>query len=274
MKAVSRALRAPVVSNRSAGPGHYLITLEAPEVAALSRPGQFCMLRPQPESTDPLLGRPLAVFDADTSRGRVSFLYLPVGRGTRLLARKKPAEEVYLNGPLGRAFTPPGKAAAVGVAGGTGVAGVRFLLATARRAGLPAFLFLGARTARLLLPPEHLSFDGECVLATDDGSLGEKGTVLDALGRRLREGTLPAGARYYVAGPLPMMRQAARLAAGRGLWMEVSLEARMGCGLGACRGCMVPARTPHRLYGFMQRAVCQDGPVFSPEEIDWERLPR
>ena len=272
MKAVSRASRVRVVSNRALTEHHFLLELEAPEFAAAARPGQFALIRPDPDAGDPLLGRPLAVFDADADKGTAAFLYLPTGRGTRLLSRAAPGGEVFLNGPLGRHFDVSGDEPAIGVAGGTGVAGVHFLLKQAHSAGRRCVLHLGARTKGLLVPQEHLAEGLDVEYATDDGSCGLRGTVIDSLLRAFEDGTLDGGEKYFVAGPIPMMKAAAALAEERDLRMQVSLEARMACGVGACRGCIVPAASEHPLYGFMHRAVCTDGPVFPFREIAWEKL--
>lgn len=272
VKAVSHSIHAEVISNRPVSPKHFILRLDAPEIVQSVRPGQFAMIRPLPGSTDPLLGRPLAIFDADEAEGSAAFLYIPIGKGTTLLSNLRPGDKVAINGPLGKGFDLAGEEKAVGIAGGTGVAAVHFLLKKGREAGRNTALYLGARTQALLVPEDVFSFGGEYVCATDDGSCGFSGTVIDGMRQQLDAGVLGDGERYYVAGPVPMMAAAAALAEEKGLWMEVSLEARMGCGVGACRGCIVPARTPHRLYGFMHRAVCSDGPVFRPEEIDWAGL--
>lgn len=276
MQQVSKALVAGVVSNapvsERAAAGYFLLRAEAAGLPELVHPGQFVLLRPAPAATDPLLGRPLAIFDADGTAQTVSFLYIPAGRGTTMLSNIEAGGEVFLNGPLGKGFQTRPDTAVVGVAGGTGVAGVHFALKSAEAAGARTLLYLGARSRRLLLPPPALACRAEYRSATEDGSLGFHGTVVDLLRRDLAVGRLSGKEQYLVAGPVPMMQAAAALAVEKRLDMQVSLEARMACGLGACRGCIVAATAPHPLYGFMHRAVCTDGPVFQYDAIDWRKL--
>lgn len=272
MKAVSRAMKAVVLTNRTLTDLYCLLEVTAPGIAASARPGQFALIRPVPDATDPLLGRPLAVFDTDPEQGSVSFLYMKTGRGTRLLSTLKTGEKVFVNGPLGKHFDDSGGEPVVGVAGGTGVAGVHFLLKSVNSPSRPAMLYLGARTQNLLVPKEQLADGLDFACSTDDGSCGFHGNVVDGLRQAFEQGRLSGKEKFFVAGPTPMMKAAAMLARERNLWMQVSLEARMACGVGACRGCIVPAISPHPLYGFMHRAVCTDGPVFPAEEIAWDKL--
>jgi len=273
-QSIAEARRVKVVKLTQPTRYHYRLDLEARVIAERSVPGQFVMVRPLPDATDPLLGRPLAVLDTDAKAGTFALLFMVTGRGTDILSKVKAGDEVFVNGPLGKGFdfSEFGEIAAVG--GGTGVAPLYFLAKEARNAGKKVHLVLGARSAELL--PRLLTLQPEETLhcATDDGSFGFKGTAVDAFRQRVEDHVLSMGkgTGIFTAGPIPMMKALAAMAKKMKAPLQASLESRMGCGIGVCRGCVIPALTPHPLYGFKQRAVCYDGPVFDAAEIDWDSL--
>jgi len=133
----------------------------------------------------------------------------------------------------------------------------------AERAGQKGSAFLGARNREVLLGEEKLRRLGwKVVISTDDGSKGTEGFVSEEFANRIQ--TFSRSARIYACGPLPMLAEVARLCAEAGLHCEVSLEAMMACGLGVCRGCVVPVHG-ERKY----RDICREGPVMDSREIDW-----
>ena len=275
------SLDAAVAANRELGAGYWRLTLQASEIAAMfeggsARPGQFVNVG-FPERTDPLLARPFAVFDA--GEGRIDILYKKVGRGTALMAELAEGDVLRLVGPLGRPWCPRPADAHVLVAGGTGWGALHMLGRTLAAAGADVRAIWGQCESDAF--PEDGSIGTEegtpgvrMLLSTDDGSCGFSGTGVDCL-RDLLEDELP-GRRpaLYGAGPVPMLRAIARLAGERGLACQVSLEARMACGIGVCRGCVVNARGTHPETGLHRRTVCTDGPVFDAAEIDWESVDR
>jgi len=276
---------ARVVSvGRDPGSDFCLMRLEAPDVAAAAggaRPGQFVMLRAF-SGVDPLLARPLAVFDLpEDAPGCVDLLFAVVGRGTRIFEGLAAGDRATVLGPLGNGWRleGAGEAPAVLVGGGCGVAALYW--AARRLAGsrgsAPVTLVTAGRTAAQLLPKrlgDRLAAAGvRIVTATDDGSEGLHGTALDALAEVLDALGGGAGdALVLASGPKAMLAAAARLAAERGVALQVSLEERMACGVGVCRGCVVKALAPHPETGLRTRTVCADGPVFDAAEIDWEGL--
>ncbi|MGD0093739.1 MAG: hypothetical protein ABSE73_27845, partial [Planctomycetota bacterium] len=135
------------------------------------------------------------------------------------------------------------------------------------REAVPWRLILGTRTAAQFPKDEIVATPGQLIRATDDGSAGFHGTVVEAL-QALLDGELQGKrAGIYAAGPEAMLRAAARLARARGLPCRVSLEQRMACGVGVCRACVVDGAAPHPKTGLRRRTVCQDGPVFDIEEL-------
>jgi len=258
---------------------YFWLRLKSPQIAAQAQPGQFVMLSAQSPDLglcDPLLARPLAVLDAHAASGEIQLLYFVAGRGTGLLNRtvSNPLpQKLRIIGPLGRGFTPvDGVDAHIALGGGSGVAPLVFFFR--RWTGAPnatRVLILAARAKDQLARREVVAAPGtELLEATDDGSAGVKGTAIDAL-RGLLDGVYK-GKRVaiYAAGPEPMMLAAAALATQRGLPSRVSLEARMACGVGVCRSCVVDGKSPHPKTGLKRRTICQDGPVFDPAELAGE----
>jgi dihydroorotate dehydrogenase electron transfer subunit len=258
--------------NIDVGASHRLMTLDAPAAADLAVPGQFGMLSLL-GSSDPLLPRPVAILDADRSQGTVRFLLKTVGRGTKLIADLVPGERMRLLAPLGRPWRLQSAGRAYLVAGGTGFAAM-FALAQALAAnGVEVHFVWGQACDEAFPDSEHLDLTDvtfEC--STDDGSRGYRGNSVECLADAIGTPSASQGDCLYGAGPLPMLRALAGLARTHSLPCQVSLEARMACGIGVCRGCIVNARDPHPHTGLRRRTVCKDGPVFDAHELDWDDL--
>lgn len=270
----SAAVRAEAVitGNDAQGGPNRRLTIRVPGWPG-SRPGQFLMISPgavtDVRRDDPLLPRPMAVFresvGPDGTASEVEILYKVEGRGTALLAAASPGERVRVLGPLGQPFQPPtGGEHIVVVGGGTGVASLYGLVASAP-AAVRQTVILGARSADdLMARADFEAVDVELLFTTEDGSLGETGLVTGPLARLLAEGDVST---VFCCGPTPMMRACAELAAEDDIACVVSLENNMACGYGVCLGCAAP-----RCEGDYA-LVCRDGPVFDSREIAWEGLP-
>ena len=211
---------------------------------------------------DPLLPRPLSFCTLDAGRGRLSFLYRVVGRGTALLAGVRPGERLGLLGPLGRSFPDPGRRAGRAlllVGGGLGIPPLACAGAWATAAGRRPAALLGARTAGELAGAQEVAAGGvACALATDDGSAGRRGPVTALL-----EETLEPDAEVWACGPAPMLAAVERICAARGAEAWLCIERPMACGFGVCLGCAVPAADGS---GYLR--ACVDGPVFRAGAID------
>ncbi|MGH9310697.1 MAG: dihydroorotate dehydrogenase electron transfer subunit [Vicinamibacterales bacterium] len=268
---------AAVLENRRLSDSYSVLALDAPQIAAIVKPGQFVMLKPS-RGTDPLLRRPFSVFEvlrnAAGAPTGISILNKRAGVGTTMLYDAEPGATIGCLGPLGRPFQPvPPPVEAWMVAGGVGLAPFATLAAALQALGTPTTLFYGARTADELYYVNLFEQLGvHTVLSTEDGSRGRHGRVtapladsLDALGP-----DASTGVHLYTCGPTPMMRAVARLAGEHRRRCYVSLEQVMGCGLGGCYSCVVPTRTnggaPH-----FERS-CIEGPVFDSTRIVWEAL--
>jgi len=266
------SLDAAIADVRDVGAGHVLMAVEAPTVASAARPGQFLMLS-FPGRTDPLLPRPFAVFDTNAETGLVRVLFDIVGRGTRMLAESNAGDRLRLVAPLGRGWRPGDEDVAIVVAGGTGWAALHMLARTLTEDGRDVRAVWGQACEASFPDLDAVAAPGvEFALATDDGSCGRCGTAVDCVSKLV--GDEPAGkaVALYGAGPVPMMAALAEFARERDIACQMSLEARMACGIGVCRGCVVNALEPDPKTGLRRRAVCTDGPVFDARELDWENL--
>jgi dihydroorotate dehydrogenase electron transfer subunit len=258
--------RAEVVEQVETQPGFFRLVCRVPAAFADPVPGQFVQLRLS-ERSDPLLPRPYGIVDfrRDAEAAYFELYYGVVGAGTRLLSRFRPGDAIPCIGPLGRGYSVDPDREAILVAGGRGVAPLLMLYAAERprRARLP-FVY-GFRTAALAFGVERID-EADRLIATDDGTLGRRGTALDLLAslpdERLAASTL------YACGPEILLEKTARFALERGIPCQVSLEAPFACGVGICRGCAVPAAGHD---GYLM--CCSDGPVFGAGEIRWEAMP-
>lgn len=241
--------------------GVHRLVLAAPRIAAAAQPGQFVMAACG-RTFDPLLRRPFSIHRVN-ARGEVQLLIKVVGQGTQWLSELRQAGSLDLIGPLGRGFHLSAKGPVALVGGGIGIAPLLFLAEVLRdRTGQndPPVALLGARTGEELRQLTREFTDAGCLVhaATDDGSLGHHGQVSDLLPLHL-----PRIRQVYTCGPHAMMATVARLCAEQDLACQVSLEAHMACGLGACLGCTI-----HGADG-AYRHVCSHGPVFRAEEVAW-----
>ncbi|MBN2266045.1 MAG: dihydroorotate dehydrogenase electron transfer subunit [Candidatus Aminicenantes bacterium] len=243
---------------------HHLFAIETPEIGRSARPGQFVMVKIS-EGTTPLLRRPLGVHDADGNGIKIFFKV--AGLGTGILSLKRPGDRLDLIGPLGRGFTVPAPAAvrkAWLVGGGRGIAPLYFLARELARSGVrPVVLYGGRSLADIPLRGAFEEEGFELLASTDDGSHGFAGLVTELAARELARGRPDI---IYACGPDPMMKALAGLAARHEVPAEFSLEAVMGCGVGACWGCVHRIRDQNG-DGWVK--ICEEGPVFPRERIVW-----
>jgi len=206
-------------------------------------------------STQPLLRRPFSIHNAEN--GQIELMVKEIGRGTEILCGTEPGTELMVLGPLGNSFSDPTDSfsTAVLVSGGIGTAPMRFLEKNMAAAGKKIVNLIGGRSQKELLS-EGLS---NCRLATDDGSLGLKGTVVDLLDKELSNITADGAVKIFGCGPTPMLKALASYCRQHGLCCEVSLESVMGCGFGICYGCSVEIANPEG--GTKTILLCREGPV-------------
>jgi len=267
--------KAKILLHRKIARDHYRMQLKSPFAARAARPGQFIHIRCREESPyDPLLRRPISLVDVDPGRGTLDIVYKVMGLGTRVLAQMPEGSKADFIGPLGRPFSlPPPGWKAVLVGGGVGIPPLVFLAKElVKGGGCRVEVLLGARTREWVICREDFRKLGVPVhAATDDGTLGHKGSVVDFLKKEFPFTLHPSPpTALYICGPTPMMAAAAALARRRGIPAEVSLEERMGCAMGCCMGCVVEVNSePAGAHARFQR-VCTEGPVFPAQEVIWK----
>ncbi len=269
--------RATVLSNAEVSPGYFRMRLHAPGQSTDSVPGQFLMVRVR-DSIDPLLRRPFGIFDITEAESEyagegkqtcLDLLYKVVGKGTRLLATLHHGDYLDLVGPLGRGFTADETTdEQILVGGGVGLAPLYYLARKMVREKRRIRLFAGGRNRDdILCITEFERLGVETYVATDDGTLGEQGLVTEVMERYVMKG--PGSKAIYACGPFPMLKAVALFAARAGIPCQVSLEAYMACGVGACLGCVIKGRL-HTDENPDYRCVCKDGPVFDSRELRWD----
>ncbi len=262
----------------------FRIRLKCPEIAARIVPGQFVMMR-LPGRQDPLLGRPLAMYDVafsaeDGTPSELDIVYITLGRMTRTLATLRPGDPIEIWGPLGNGFAPCQARRLILVSGGVGY--TPFLAVTKEALRVQQYgtaprnspvqgvvLCHGVRTADYLPDLTPFSRAGaEVLVSSEDGSLGIQGLVTDLLTPVLERYPFDS-ACVYTCGPEPMMRSVVEICAGRSVPCFVSMETPMACGLGICFSCVVRLRdvTAQSDEEWDYHRACVEGPVFDGSRV-------
>jgi dihydroorotate dehydrogenase electron transfer subunit len=256
-------LKAPIISIIEAVPETYLLWLEASEIAAEARPGQFVMVAC---GDDTFLPRPFSLHRVDG--GQIALLFKVVGKGTAWLSKRKKGETLDIFGPLGNGFIiNPESQNLMLVGGGIGIAPLCFLADVALAEGKKVTIIQGARSAGGLLPIScsQKTFEKgvmpaslEVLNCTEDGSEGFRGLATGLMPHYLKNID-----QVCACGPAAMYRTMAQMPELKGKNVQLSLEIMMGCGTGVCYGCTIKTKK-----GLKQ--VCQDGPVFGMGEVGEE----
>lgn len=262
-----------VLDRTQLAPGVVLIGLHAPELARVTRPGQFLMAIPPLGET---LATALGIYEAASDR--ISIMFFVCGPRTRELERLDVGDRLDVLAPLGNGFDLSQSPADVAiVAGGVGIASVLLPAQALAKTGARVRLFYGARTASLLVDKDKFAANGcEVLCATDDGSYGHRGFVTELLTRASKPPEL-----ILACGPSPMLRATARVAAQLGIPTQLSLEETFACGVGGCWGCTVPLdRNSAQAPNFpgeseggsdtVNARICKEGPIFWAHELKWQ----
>ena len=266
-------ISAPVQEQRTLAEGIFDLRLEAPEIAAQAVPGQFVSLYSGDGAR--LLPRPISICGIDREKGILRLVYRIAGAGTEEFSRLRAGDRVEVLGPLGNGFPlEPGRRALL-MGGGIGIPPMLELAAALNRlnkeaqAGSPAAegaglvqAVLGYRDSQMFLKDEFAPY-GPVYAATEDGSAGTKGNVLDAV----REQGIQADI-IYACGPTPMLRAVKAYAKEQGTACFLSLEERMACGIGACLACVCQSKEKDEHSQVHNKRICKEGPVFAAEEIE------
>jgi len=252
--------------NQEQRPGYFRIVFDCRDIADAAVPGQFCMLKVA-DKGEILLRRPLSVHRIEN--GKLEFLYELIGKGTRELSRRRPGEGLDLLGPLGNGFDYSSDEYAakkpILVAGGMGAAPLVFLAEKLRErknkgSKSKTLVLIGAKTkSHILCEKEFKNYGCDVKIATDNGSAGSRGRVTALLEGILSEEET-GQAVIYGCGPNPMLKELSRISNEIGVPAQLSLEAHMACGIGACLGCAVRTKEGYQ-------RVCKEGPVFDARKM-------
>ena len=250
-----KKVNAVIHSQEKLAEGIYSMWLDAPEMAEAAVPGQFIAVYTNDPSK--LLPRPISICEADKENGRLRIVYRIAGAGTKEFSECKAGDTLDIMGPLGNGF-PLKKKKAFLIGGGIGIPP---MLELAKQLDCEKSIVLGYRD-ELFLNDEFEAY-GKVYLATEDGSAGTKGNVLDAVKACGIEGDI-----LFACGPTPMLRAIKQYAKENGLECYLSLEEKMACGIGACLACVCKSTQVDDHSKVHNKRVCKEGPVFNAEEVE------
>ncbi|MEH7084551.1 dihydroorotate dehydrogenase electron transfer subunit [Neobacillus drentensis] len=247
-----------VLSQKEIASDIYELTIEGELVTQITEPGQFVHIKVS-NGLDPLLRRPISISSYDYEQKSLTMIYRKDGRGTAMLADLRPGMHVDILGPLGNGF--PAEEVSMGdtallVGGGIGVPPLYELSNQLVAKGVKVIHVLGFQTASAVFYEEEFLKNGETYVATVDGSYGRKGFVTDVM-KELQFDCI------YTCGPTPMLRAIEQNYHDKKVFL--SLEERMGCGIGACFACVCKKKDDPT--GVSYKKVCSDGPVFRAGEV-------
>lgn len=249
-----------VVSQEQLADGIFSMWIQT-EAAKTARPGQFISMYTNDGSK--LLPRPISIceIDTETSKLRVVYRVTAEKTGTEQFSKMKAGDTLPIIGPLGNGFpleTGKGKRAFL-IGGGIGVPPI---LELAKQLDCEKQIIMGYRDADTFLK-EQFEENGTVYISTEDGSVGTKGNVMDAI----RENGLEADI-IYACGPTPMLRAIKQYAEEQGIECYISLEERMACGIGACLACVCQSKEKDHHSNVNNKRICKDGPVFLSTEVE------
>ncbi len=222
--------------------------------------GQFIEIRVSNE-IEPLLRRPISIYNIE--KDIVEFIFQVKGKGTEILSTKKVGETIDVLGPLGQGtFKYENKKNIAIIGGGIGIFPLYELAKEAKKTA-KINMYLGFRSKDfVVLEEEYKKISDKFTLTTDDGTYKEKGFAINFLEKDLKEGNIDA---IYACGPLPMLKAVQKLAKETGIPCQISLEERMGCGIGVCLGCAVKVNAGEDI---IYTHVCKAGPVFDSNVVE------
>ena len=246
-------MKSTVIEQKMIADGICSMWLDAKEVAVQAKPGQFISVYSNDKSR--VLPRPISICEIDREKGTLRIVYRVVGKGTEEFSKAEAGDSFEILGPLGNGFPiEEAKGKKVLMIGG-GI-GVPPMLQTAQEIEGEAIIVSGYRNQDLFLK-EELESAGTLFIATEDGSVGTKGNVVDAI----RENQIEAD-MMFACGPKPMLRALKNYALEKGIPCWISMEEKMACGVGACLACVCQSKDVDSHSHVHNKRICKDGPVF------------
>lgn len=256
-----------IIENTKLAPDIFKMVIESEHIAQTIRPGQFVNIKCC-EGINTILRRPISVCSVDKINNYFTIAYQKRGKGTEYLSRMKEGDILDVIGPLGGTFDPADKYKSIAViGGGIGIFPLLYLLKENRSVKKTAFIGFRSKDYTVFID-EFKEHTNDLFISTDDGSLGYKGFITDLLENRITEEKFDI---IYTCGPEIMMKKVIQAAHLAGIPTQVSLEQRMGCGIGACLACVCKIRIKSddvkENAGWEYKRVCKDGPVFWGDEV-------
>lgn len=248
---------AKVISQKCIGTGVYSMWIET-KAAQTAVAGQFISVYCKDKTK--LLPRPISICQIDKEKGRLRIVYRVVGGGTEEMSSYSAGDDISLIGPLGNGFMQREGKKAILIGGGIGIPPM-VGLAEALKDKAEVSVVVGYRDELFLT--EELENAGKLYIATEDGSTGTKGTVIDAIKEQAVEGDV-----IYACGPTPMLKAIKEYALANNIECQLSLEERMACGIGACLACVCQSKDKDAHSNVNNKRICKDGPVFLAEEVE------
>lgn len=235
----------------------YSMWIDSSQIAGQAKPGQFISVYSKDGAK--LLPRPISICEVDGEAGKLRIVYRVVGAGTEEFSGYRAGDDISIMGPLGNGF-PMMEADRKAILIGGGI-GIPPMLELAKQLSCKKQMVLGYRD-QLFLQEEFAPY-GEVYIATEDGSAGVKGHVLNAI----EENQLEADV-MFACGPTPMLRGVKAYALEHGIECYLSLEEKMACGIGACLACVCQSKEVDHHSHVHNKRICKDGPVFRAEEVE------
>lgn len=253
-----------LIQKKQIGPNFIKLRIEHYETAQKSLPGQFINIQVA-DNIIPLLRRPFSINSVNREEGWFEVLFNVIGDGTKILANKEIGAEIDFLGPLGNTFKiPENFEHAVLIAGGLGIAPFEFLSQYLKLKKKHITLFWGNQSQEYFAYFKNFeALVDEYFFATDDGSIGFKGTVAELFLNKIQKSE-GESVLIYACGPNPMLKKIQEIVGNKKIACQVSLETKMACGFGVCMGCNIKSAQSNTSYFY----VCQDGPVFNIEDIE------
>lgn len=263
---MSEQVQAKLIKKEQLTKDIYKFSVKAPSIVSTAKPGNFIEIRVS-DQTEPFLRRPISIYNMEKQDGILEFIFQVKGNGTEILSKKQEGEKIDIIGPLGYGtFKYENYSNLAIIGGGIGVFPLYELAKCAKKDNKEVNVYLGFRNKEVVvLEDEFRSVSDKLVITTDDGSYAEKGFAISYLEKDILEGKIDS---IYACGPLPMLRAVKKLAEEKDIPCQVSLEEKMGCGLGVCLGCAVKtAKSSEDAPEYWH--VCKAGPVFQARDVDF-----
>lgn len=248
---------AAVLSQERLSDGIYSMWIETADIAGQAVPGQFISVYSKDGSR--MLPRPISICETDREKNKIRIVYRVAGKGTAEFSGHKAGDRIDILGPLGNGFPADNDGYMLAIGGGIGVPP---MLEVIKEYKGRKTAVLGYRDSNLFLKDEFDKYS-DVVIATEDGSIGTKGNVLDAI----KENGLKPDI-IYACGPTPMLKAVKKYAMENGIRAWISLEEKMACGIGACLACVCRSKEIDEHSQVNNKRICREGPVFSADEVE------